>query len=713
MVAQESPEVRGLRQQADHLRQARDWSAAAEAYAAVLRRLPEDLPAMLRQAQCLLAAGALADALDLYQAAAALRPRDAALFRQIGHAALLLDRPAEAEAALARATALAPGEEEIWHAWLAAFPRAPEPPPAAGVVLDITDLAVWIRKGHRAPSGMQRVQLEIVSAALASPSPPMLCAMPAAGGGWRRWPAALFHRIDHLMRLSADAVDPPWRDAAALLADVLEEAPMAFAPGAVLCSLGGSWGQPDHLTCLRRARAATGLRHVPLLHDCAPLVVPEHCSDGVVRGYARWFANLALHADGVLAISQATRQDFARLHAALLPGLPVPPQAVLRLDATPRPPPAEAAPPILPRPLRAGRPFVLFVATIEGRKNHLMVFQAWLTLLRRLGPAAVPDLVCVGRPGWRAEAALALLENAPDLRGRVHLLQNVGDPLLAALYRNCLFSLYNSYYEGWGLPVTESLAAGRPVLAPAHSALLEAGQGGATFFESGSEPDLVAKLEALITRSANRAAAAAEIAAAPPRPGWDSLAARLLEQVARLATEAPPRPPLPLRPGERLPMRRIDSARPEPAMAVAEAARVGEGWFPLEDWGVWTRPGPALLRLPLPPGLSGPLRLELALRAPTRDQVAALRLRREGQPFGAAMEVLLPAKGTHGAGLDVPAGEGAVEVMLEPATPATLPDGRRVGLGLVALSLARADSVADRLAALEARFFRIPRPVEA
>jgi glycosyltransferase involved in cell wall biosynthesis len=713
MVAQGSPEALALRQQADRLREARDWPAAARAYAAVLRLLPRDVAAMLRQAQCLLAAGDLADALDLYQAAAALRPCDAALFRQIGHAALLLDRGAEAEAALARAVALAPGDEDIWQGWLSLFPRAAEPPPAAGVVLDITDLAAWIRKGRRAPSGMQRVQLEIVSAALAGPNPPVLCAMPAAGGGWRRWPAALFHRIDHLMRLSADAVDPPWRDATALLADVLEEAPLPFAPGAVLCSLGGSWGQPDHLACLRRARAENGLRHVPLLHDCAPLVVPEHCAAEVVRGYARWFASLALHADGVLAISRATREDFLRLHAAHLPELPPPPQAVLRLDATPRPPLPEAAPPLLPRPLRAGRPFVLFVATIEGRKNHLMVFQAWLTLLRRLGPAAVPDLVCVGRPGWRAEAALALLENAPDLRGRVHLLPDVGDPLLAALYRACLFTLYNSEHEGWGLPVTESLAAGRPVLVPAHSALLEAGQGGATFFESGSGPDLVARLEALITDPAARAAAEAGIAAAPPRPGWDSVAARLLEQAAWLAAKAPPRPPLPLRPGERLAVRRIDATRPQPAMAVAEAARAGHGWFPLEDWGSWTRSGPALLRLPLDPVFSGALRLELTLRAPARDQVAALRLRREGTPFGPAMEVLLPAGETREASLDVPAGEGAVEVLLEAATPTSLPDGRRVGLGLVAFSLARADSVADRLAALEARFFRIPRPLEA
>jgi hypothetical protein len=356
---------------------------------------------------------------------------------------------------------------------------------------------------------------------------------------------------------------------------------------------------------------------------------------------------------------------------------------------------------------------VLFVATVEGRKNHLMVFQAWLTLLRRLGRAAVPDLVCVGRSGWRAEAALGLLDNAPDLRGRVHLLQNVADPLLATLYRNCLFTLYNSEYEGWGLPVTESLAAGRPVLAPAHSALLEAGQGGATFFESGSEPELVAKLEALITQPALRAAAEAEIAAAPPRCGWDAVAAQLLDSAARLAREAPPLPPLPLQPGERLPLRRLDGPRPRRAMAVAEAARAGEGWHPLEDWGCWTRPGSALIRLPLPATFDGPLRLELALRAPGRDQVTALRLRREGGDFGPATELVLPAGSHQVAGLSAPAGPGALEVLLESTATALLEDGRGIGVGVLALSVARADSVADRLAALEARFFRIPQPVDA
>ena len=69
------------------------------------------------------------------------------------------------------------------------------------------------------------------------------------------------------------------------------------------------------------------------------------------------------------------------------------------------------------------------------------------------------------------------------------------------------FTLYNSHHEGWGLPVTESLAAGKLAVVPRHSSLVEAGEGGAVFFEPGSEPALVDTLAGLITDPAQRQAA--------------------------------------------------------------------------------------------------------------------------------------------------------------------------------------------------------------
>ena len=701
-----------LRREADGLRDRGAWQAAAAAYAAFLRLRPDDAGMQVQQAHCLKESGQVRQALALYRAAARLRPEDADIPLQIGHAEKLLGQRDAARAAYAEAVVLDPAAQAPWAEWLTLAAEEPgrAAPPAGGPVLDLTDLTNWIQGGHRVPSGIQRVQLGIALAALAGPQPPRLCAMPAEGDGWRDLPPALLHRLAHLMESGADAEAPAWREAAGLLERVLTlPPPLRFAPGALLLTLGGTWGMPRFLAALREARARDGLRHVPLLHDCVPLLLPEQCQEGTVQGYARWFANLALHADGVLTVSRSTRDDMRRLHAAMLPELPVPQAAVVRMDAAPRPLPPGPAPehPLL----RGDTPFVLFVSTVEGRKDHRLVFSAWLTLLRRLGARRMPLLVCVGQPGWRAEPAMALLEHAPDLRAKVRLLSDVADPLLAALYGKCLFTLYNSLHEGWGLPVTESLAAGRAVLAPAHSALLESGQDGAVFFTGGNEPDLVEKLERLITDPAFRAAAEAQAAAVPLR-SWAAVAAQLLAEAERLAKRAGGVPPrLPVAAARRHPLRRIAASRPNLAMAVAETAREGDGWHPLEDWGCWTRPGAAFLTFPLDAGHGGALRLELDLQGGEAAQPVELQVLREDAPPGLPVVVVVPAHGRQPVGLEVPPGGELLRVEILCREAQQDAGGRAVGIGLRGFAFARLDAPAERLALLEARHFVAATPL--
>jgi len=381
-------------------------------------------------------------------------------------------------------------------------------------------------------------------------------------------------------------------------------------------------------------------------------------------------------------------------------------------DSTSPTGPAVPSRSLLPRPLRHGRPFVVFVAPLDARKDHRFVLGAWLEMLRRPGAETVPDLVCVGRPGWGADATLDLLENAPALRGRVHLLQDVPDATLAALHQHARFTLFHSHHEGWSLAVAESLAQGRPVLLPDHSGLLEAGPAGLIFFQAGSEPSLIAQLRALVDDPSLLAAAEAALAAAP-RPAWPEVATRFLQAARELAHNAPPLPPLPLQPGRRMPLRRLDRYRPLPDMAVAEAARAGGQWHPLEDWGVWTRPGLARLSLALDPSLSGALRLELDLRAPAQDQAIALQARRPGSSTVPPIEILLPAYGEQTVSLAVPPGEGLLDILIDCGRPVQQPDGTRVGIGLRALCLARTDSAADRLAMLESRRFVVAERLEA
>ncbi|UPG73560.1 glycosyltransferase [Roseomonas gilardii subsp. gilardii] len=567
--------------------------------------------------------------------------------------------------------------------------------------LDLSDLVSWVLGGRRAPSGIQRVQYEIAASLCAgggmNDGAVLACAMLPAGngvGGWRELPAPLLLRLRRLaIQGGADPREAAWQEASGILHDWLAAAPdLALAPGALLLCPGTAWAMPEQAARLAAAREA-GARYVPLLHDTIPLALPEWCEARTVSDYAAWFSALPLLADGILCNSEATAADLRRFAARYLPGQEWPPLAVVPLNGAPPPPPREAS---LPPELES-RPYALCTGTIEGRKNHLLLFQAWLTLARRLG-GACPLLVCVGRPGWRSEGAMALLEASPELAARVVILPEVDDATLYALTRHCRFAVSASHGEGWGLPVSEALALGRPVLVPGHSALLESGAAGATFFTPNSEPDLVEKALALI--------AGPELAAARIAPGggcrpWGEVAREMLARARALAGAAQPAVPPRLPPGLRVRLAPPPSRRPRLEQALAQVLPNGPGWLPAEAGARPSLPGLARLRCRVPEGVhGGALRLLLEVRAPAepcRLRISAWR--------GGGEEVATT--------LDLSPGEEAKAMLLLPAPEEPGEDGvleilldseaEERGAGLVALGLAREDVLEDRLRLIEGR----------
>ncbi|SDB09369.1 glycosyltransferase family 4 protein [Belnapia rosea] len=721
---------------ADALRDNRDWNAAAEGYAAFLRLRPRDWGIRVQYGHCLKEAGDPHAALLAYREAERQCPHDSDIHLQIGHALKLLGRQEEAVEEYARALTLDPANDAARGEFLAlhagpasAGLMAVEPPPlpvpaeapwqtgAGSVVFDASDLLDYFRH-NRAPTGIQRVQLNIIREALdaADAEGVAIAGFCAAAGQWKPVPPALFLRLALLSREGSSIEDAAWRGALQAVEEALRDgAPLDFPPGCSLVNLGTSWWIPDYLRLVRQAQARSGLRYIPFIHDCIPLLVPEHCSGGLVDEFARWFASVCLHADAVLTNSDCTRADFRRALNRLLPGLDLP---CFTVPLNAADPPAGTA--ALPPMLRSGRPYVLFVGTIESRKNHLLAFNAWLSLLRRHGAEAVPDLVCVGKQGWLAEAALQLHRNSAALRAKVHLLHGVPDTELGALYRGCLFTLYNSFYEGWGLPVTESLAAGKVPLVPDHSSLREAGQDSAVYFVPQSEPDLVAKLERLIFEPGFRAAQEAVIAAAPPPRPWAALAADIRQAVreaGRLRLPAP-RERLRIELGAVHPLRLLPGPEPSLAMGIADVLRDGEGWSRLEEWGVWTCPGQSLLRLPLAPqGEAGRLRLYLEMLGPPEPVSFRIRAGLRGAAPGRFRSIEAGAGEALFCMLEVELGMGGeVEIEIETDLGVMLPgrDGtpdRQVGIGLRSLMACRRDDLAARLDYLER--LALPRMVEA
>ncbi len=590
-------------------------------------------------------------------------------------------------------------------------------------VVDLTDLLDFLEH-YRTPMGVARVQMALIEAGLALGEEPLfeLTAFSAAQGRFVQFPTALLMALIQGGREGGRLDEPGWVALHAARAAACRDGPaFVFQPGDRLLALGLTGRNPVQLRRLREVRQAHRVLVCVLFYDAIPLATPEHCEASLTRSFAEHFLGLCLQMDRAVAISACAARDFRLWQRRMLPYLDIP-VGVMPLDArfparaaeSPEIPASE--PPAWPERLRDGRPFVLCVATIESRKNHALLLHAWLTLLRRHGDAVIPDLVLVGRPGFQSEPVLHLLQSAPELRRRVIHLRDVGDALLGQLYRRCLFTVFNSFYEGWGLPVTEALAHGKIPLTPDHTSLREAGGAAALYFSPQSEPELADLAWSLIRDPARRQALEAKIPERVLMRSWREVAQG---RIATLAADVPALPD----PARRVffPMgERVGFDEPvvpdlpglmPPGALLHQLLCEGEGWTEQERWGIGATGGPVALRLPLVEPAPEGLVLTLEMAAPvTAPALLRMRLRRPEEPPGPWLSEELPAGEARPVRLDIPPCQPG-DLLIEFDTGSAPELGRPARIFFTGLMLCPATDHAAQLRYLSARSgVRTPRP---
>lgn len=293
---------------------------------------------------------------------------------------------------------------------------------------------------------------------------------------------------------------------------------VCFGPGDWFVSLGVSWETPYSAAFLSGLRAG-GTRFAMLAYDLIPELFPEWCAQSTVRQFSVWLDESVPLADLMFAISRHTADDLVACMARR--EVWIPPPVVLSVGS--HEVVREAGAPLLEAP------YVLMVGTIEVRKNHSGMLRVWRRLLQDMPEGRVPELVFAGKVGWLTDDLMQQLENAGWLGGKIRFVESPSDAALARLYRHCLFCVFPSFYEGWGLPVTESLSHGKMVAASNRSAIREAGGGFCAYFDPENTGEMCAVIRGLIEAPERVAAMEARIAEEFYPAGWDETAAALLE----------------------------------------------------------------------------------------------------------------------------------------------------------------------------------------
>jgi len=263
----------------------------------------------------------------------------------------------------------------------------------------------------------------------------------------------------------------------------------------------------------------TGPR-VAFFFDTIPLTHPEFTPPKTVARFPSYMQEL-LQFDGIAANSRTTADSLLGYWRWLGVANP-PPVTALPLGVD-----LPATPAGLLASTSSALPQILCVGTIEGRKNHLALLGAaetlWAEGLRF-------ELRLVGLP--RPETAASALAEIRRLHAAGRPLRFDGvldDSALAEAWRTCAFSVYPSMIEGFGLPVVESLAHGKPCICAGTGATGELVPGGGTIgVQPADAPAFAAAMRRLLTDPAELARLASE-ARARPVPTWDACAAHLLD----------------------------------------------------------------------------------------------------------------------------------------------------------------------------------------
>jgi glycosyltransferase involved in cell wall biosynthesis len=209
------------------------------------------------------------------------------------------------------------------------------------------------------------------------------------------------------------------------------------------------------------------IKKIISIYDLSFIKYPEYVNS-VVQQYAKRLAKCLKWTDAIITISESSKQDIINYLNFPAEKVFVTPLASrynteflnrLNLDRE-----------IQNCNFDFSKPYLLFVSTIEPRKNIQSIIQAfnWLKQNHKIDH----QLVLIGRKGWKYEPIFEAIQSSP-WKKEIHHLDYLSDELVALFYSRADVFVYPSHYEGFGLPVLEAMTLGAPVVAANTSSIPE------------------------------------------------------------------------------------------------------------------------------------------------------------------------------------------------------------------------------------------------
>lgn len=243
-----------------------------------------------------------------------------------------------------------------------------------------------------------------------------------------------------------------------------------FDDGDTIISIGLSWDHGEKFRYFYDLKKAQNLKVISMCYDIIPIKYPNlTISRENYEKFESNYVSMTWASDTVLCISKSSQADYVEWIESRF--LPMPKTDVITLGSTIKQFDIEK---ISENIKNINEKFIIYVSTIERRKNHETIIKAIQYLVDKKSEY-IPRVIFVGMKGWGVNDLLNDYELHPTIKNHVSMYHDINDDDLSYMYKNCEFFVYPSFYEGWGLPIAEGLTYGKFGICSLTSSIPEVG----------------------------------------------------------------------------------------------------------------------------------------------------------------------------------------------------------------------------------------------
>ena len=238
----------------------------------------------------------------------------------------------------------------------------------------------------------------------------------------------------------------------------------------IFFDIDSAWNMPVKREKLYQKLKEKGFLIFNFIYDLTPILFPQYAYEETKKNFFPYLSAVFRYSDYVLCDSTSAKEDFLQLkqeegfHRNILVQV-----VALGSDF------CKETLCNIPRKYQTllQSKYILFVGTIEPRKNHEEVLDVYTSLSKSYKDLF---LVFIGKRGWKVDDFVKKIEQHPLKEKRFFWLQNIDDATLRHFYRHAFLVTYLSKYEGYGLPIVESLHYGNITIVSKNSSMVEVGE---------------------------------------------------------------------------------------------------------------------------------------------------------------------------------------------------------------------------------------------